>query len=114
MEKIYKILRQHEWNAALAGGAFAGSADDLRDGFIHFSSARQVPGTAEKHFADERDLVLLAVDSATLGAVLRWETSRGGEKFPHLYGRLALKRGLWARPLTRDGQGRFVYPGEMD
>lgn len=87
---IYKIFRAAEWAGAQEAGSFAGSADDRRDGFIHFSTAAQLAGTAAKHFAGESDLVLAEVDADALGAALRWEPSRGGQLFPHLYGELPL------------------------
>lgn len=90
MTAIYKVARRNEWEAARHGGAYAGSPDDLRDGFIHFSTADQIAGTLEKHFADDRDLLLLTVDADGLGEALRWEASRRGELFPHLYRPLLL------------------------
>jgi uncharacterized protein (DUF952 family) len=86
---IYKILSVADWEAAEAVGRFRGSADDRRDGFIHFSDAGQVVGTAVKYFAGQAGLVLLAVDPAGL-AGLRWERSRDDALFPHLYGELEL------------------------
>lgn len=90
MATIYKLLRASEWAAFQASGWFAGSPDDLRDGYIHMSTAEQVPGTRAKYFADQPDAVLLAIDSGALGEALRWEPSRGGALFPHLYRPLAL------------------------
>jgi uncharacterized protein (DUF952 family) len=87
---VYKVLRAPEWAQMQAQGVFKGSPDDQRDGFIHFSTAEQLEGTIERHFAGERDLVVLEVDAAALGDALRWEPSRGGALFPHLYGELAL------------------------
>lgn len=112
MVQVYKILRQDEWMAAQATGVFRGSSDDLRDGFIHFSAGPQLLGTAEKYFAGERNLVLLAVDDAAMGETMRWEVSRGGQKFPHLYGDLPLDRALWARPILREANGGFVFPSD--
>jgi uncharacterized protein (DUF952 family) len=88
--KIYKVLRGAEWSEAQASGSFAGSPDDARDGFIHFSTAEQLEGTLERHFAGEPNLVVLEVDAAALGDALRWEPSRGGALFPHLYGALPM------------------------
>ena len=88
MPTIYKICPAALWREAERAGSFRGSAVDLRDGFIHFSSAAQVAETAAKHFAGQHDLVLLRVDAARLGAALKWEPSRGGALFPHLYGDL--------------------------
>ncbi|MBY0510786.1 MAG: DUF952 domain-containing protein [Rhodospirillaceae bacterium] len=89
MTTIYKILRRDEWLAAQKSGAFEGSAVDHRDGYIHFSTAEQARETAQKHFHGQADLVVLEVDVAPLGAALKWEPSRGGALFPHLYGTLA-------------------------
>ena len=90
MSTIYKICPAPAWREAERRGVFQGSADDRRDGFIHFSTAAQVPGTAAKHFAGQAGLLLIAVDGLALGDALRWEPSRGGELFPHLYGELGL------------------------
>ncbi len=102
---VYKILGAAEWQAALARGAYAGSPDDARDGFIHLSTAEQLAGTAAKYFRDKPDLVLVALDTARFGPTLKWEPSRGGALFPHLYG--ALDPGLAASvvplPLSPDG-----------
>ena len=86
MPTLYKICPAALWREAERAGAFRGSAVDLRDGFIHFSTAAQVAETAAKHFAGQSDLLLIGVDSAPLGAALKWEPSRGGALFPHLYG----------------------------
>ena len=90
MSKIYKILPKAEWDAARAAGAFAGSAVDLADGFIHFSTEAQLPETLRKHYFGQTGLFLIAVDADALGDLLRWEPSRGGDLFPHLYGELDL------------------------
>jgi uncharacterized protein (DUF952 family) len=87
--RIYKILSRAEWNAARASGRFEGSAVDLADGFIHFSTAAQAAETARRHFAGQPDLVVLEVEADDLGDVLRWEPSRGGDLFPHLFGALS-------------------------
>jgi uncharacterized protein (DUF952 family) len=102
---IYKICPAKAWREAEQQGAYRGSADDARDGFIHFSTAAQVPGTAAKHFARQADLVLVAVPAEALGAALRWEPSRGGDLFPHLYGELSpdLATGVTALPLGPNG-----------
>ena len=88
--EIYKITTPLEWLGAEKGGYYPGSADDIRDGFIHFSTRVQLPRTIAKHFVGEEDLVLLALDSEELGDALRWESSRDGELFPHLFGDLPL------------------------
>ncbi len=90
MPTIYRIVSNEAWQAAQAQGSFSGTADDLRDGFIHFSAAHQVEETARKHYVGQKDLLLLHVDSERLGAALKWEPSRGGDLFPHLYGALDL------------------------
>ncbi|HSA50166.1 MAG TPA: DUF952 domain-containing protein [Yinghuangia sp.] len=82
---IYKLLPVKEWEVAESTGVFSGSEVDVRDGFIHFSTADQVTETARRHFAGRTGLTLLAVATAPLGEALRWELSRGGELFPHLY-----------------------------
>jgi uncharacterized protein (DUF952 family) len=88
--KIYKICSASAWREAERQGVYRGSADDLRDGFIHFSTAAQVAETARKHFFGQKALFLVEVEDATLGSALRWERSRNEELFPHLYGELDL------------------------
>ena len=87
---IYKICPASAWREAERQGVYRGSADDARDGFIHFSTALQVAETAKKHFFGQTGLFLIAVDADQLGDALRWERSRNGELFPHLYGELDL------------------------
>ena len=87
---VYKILTAEQWAAMQAAGRFEGSADDRRDGFIHLSAKEQVEGTLARHFAGATGLVVLAVDDAALGDALRWEPSRGGALFPHLYAPLKM------------------------
>jgi uncharacterized protein (DUF952 family) len=87
---IYKICPASAWREAERLGVYRGSADDLRDGFIHFSSASQVAETAKKHFFGQTGLFLIEVDADVLGDALRWEVSRGDQLFPHLYGELDL------------------------
>ena len=82
---VYKILRQDEWRALEAAGRSDGSPDDLRDGYVHLSTAAQVPGALARHFEGEEGLWLLEIEEAVLGADLRWEAARDGEVFPHLY-----------------------------
>lgn len=99
--RIFKILPHAEWTHAQAAGRFEGSAIDRQDGYIHFSTVAQAEETARKHFAGQRDLVVLEVESDDLGAALRWEPSRGGDLFPHLYGplRCAEVRAVHEAPL---------------
>jgi uncharacterized protein (DUF952 family) len=101
-EPVYKICPAAALQEARVSGHLEGSADDARDGFVHLSAGHQVVGTLAKYFAGHRDLVLLAVDPDRLGERLRWEPSRGGELFPHLYGPLEL-----ALPLQEDGSHRL-------
>ena len=110
MPLIYKILPASLWREAEKAGRFRGSEVDLRDGFIHFSTAAQVAETVAKHFAGARDLVLVRVDAARLGAALKWEPSRGGALFPHLYGELDLKAVSKVEPLPLGPDGRHTFP----
>jgi uncharacterized protein (DUF952 family) len=107
---IYKICEQASWRLAERAGAYRGSEADARDGFIHFSTAAQLAGTLAKHFAGCRDLLLIAVDPDALGAALKWEPSRGGELFPHLYSALPLTAVRWTRPLPEEVGGRRALP----
>lgn len=105
MGRIYKILTRAEWNAARDAGRFEGSAVDLADGFIHFSTAAQAAETARRHFAGQVDLVVLEVEAADLDDALVWEPSRGGDLFPHLYGALFADKilAVTEAPLGEDG-----------
>ncbi|WP_441290419.1 DUF952 domain-containing protein [Sorangium sp. KYC3313] len=102
---IYKVCPAADWRDAVAAGAYRGSAVDLRDGFIHFSTGAQLAETLRRHFAGQRDLVLVAVDPDDLGAGLRWEPSRGGDLFPHLYGELPVALARHVSKLDIDGEG---------
>lgn len=113
MERIYKIMTSAEWAAAQATGVYDGSADDRRDGFIHFSTAGQAAATAAKHFGGQADLVLLAVDPARLGAALKWEPSRGGALFPHLYAPLPASAVVEAHELPPGADGRHLFPSSF-
>jgi uncharacterized protein (DUF952 family) len=110
MPAIYKICPASLWREAARAGVFRGAENDQRDGFIHFSTAAQVAETAAKHFAGEPDLVLVRADSARLGDALKWETSRGGALFPHLYGDLALAAVTKVDPLPLGPDGRHRFP----
>ena len=110
MTTIYKICETAQWAEAERNREFRGSAVDFADGYIHFSTATQVAGTAAKHFAGMSGLVLVAVWAEELGGALKWETSRGGELFPHLYGVLPLTAVRWVKPLRLDDDGRHVLP----
>lgn len=107
---IYKICENALWREAEHAGVFRGAAIDARDGFIHFSSATQVRATAAKHFAGAEDLMLIAVDANALGDALKWEVSRGGDLFPHLYGELSLAAVRWVKPLPLGIDQRHVFP----
>jgi uncharacterized protein (DUF952 family) len=107
---IYKICPVQLWRAAERAGVFRGSEVDRRDGFIHFSNAAQVVETAEKHFAGQSGLLLLRIDSAKLGDRLKWEPSRGGALFPHLYGDLDLTAVMLVEPLPLGPNGRHIFP----
>jgi uncharacterized protein (DUF952 family) len=106
---IYKIATGDEWRAAQMSGRFDGAPIDLADGYIHFSTAGQARETAAKHFAGREDLVLVALDAEALGDALKWEPSRGGDLFPHLYRSFLVNEALWARhlPMRPDGSHDF-------
>lgn len=105
---IYKIFRGPEWAHLQAEGETDGAPIDVSDGYVHFSTAAQAAETAAKHFAGVEGLWLLALEADGLGPELKWEPSRGGALFPHLYRRLRLSDVLWSRPLPlENGQHRF-------
>jgi uncharacterized protein (DUF952 family) len=107
---IYKILSAAEWQAAERDGVFKGAGIDIADGFIHFSTAEQAAETAAKHFAGQAGLVLVAVDAEKLGPALKWEVSRGGQLFPHLYASLPTRNVAWVKPLPLDASGKHSFP----
>ncbi|MGO9418045.1 DUF952 domain-containing protein [Roseiarcus sp.] len=109
MTLVFKIVATEEWRAAETDGVFAGTAVDRADGYIHFSTSAQAPETAAKWFAGRDDLTLAAVDADALGAALRWEPSRGGALFPHLYAPLPMSAVVWSRPLPLGPDGRHVF-----
>jgi len=110
--RIYKILPRAEWTAAVAAGRFEGSAVDRQDGYIHFSTAAQAGETTRRYFAGVADLVVLEVEGDDLGPALKWEPSRGGDLFPHLYGALAAGdvKAVYEAPLGADGIPAMVLP----
>lgn len=110
MSLIYKICHAGKWVAAAARGAYAGSAKDREDGFLHFSTREQLAGTLARYYADATDLVLVAVDPEALGEALKWEPSRDGALFPHLYAPLPLSAVRWSAPIARDAGGTFTVP----
>ena len=107
---IYKICPKGLWTQALQAGVFDGAPVDHADGYIHFSTAAQARETAARHFAGQADLLLVAVSAEKLGGALRWEPSRGGALFPHLYGTLTPNAVLWVKPLPLGGDGRHIFP----
>ncbi|MCA0425623.1 MAG: DUF952 domain-containing protein [Proteobacteria bacterium] len=113
MALIYKIVTEAVWQAATAQGTLIGMPVDLQDGYIHFSAADQVRETARKHFSGQSNLVLLAVEAGRLGDRLRWEVSRGGALFPHLYAPLAVADVSTALPLAVDAAGNPIIPQEI-
>lgn len=110
MSVIYKICPAALWRNAERDGVFRGAPVDIADGFIHFSTAAQVAETAAKHFAGQSDLLLISVHADKLGDALRWEPSRGGALFPHLYGPLPLRAVHKIEPLPLGTEGRHVFP----
>jgi len=111
---IYHMCRAEEWQAAQASGLYPGSSQDVADGFIHFSTAEQVVESAAKHRAGQAGLLLLAVDVASLGDALKWEPSRGGQLFPHLYGPLPTGAVRSARELPLGADGLHLFPAFED
>lgn len=112
-EIVYKVLSGLDLAVARRTGRYAGSADDLRDGFIHLSAPDQIEATLAKHYAGQDGLFLLAVDAEKLGSALRWEPSRGGALFPHLYAPLPLNAAFWVAPVALDDAGRHVLPRQF-
>lgn len=108
--RIYHMCREDEWAGARASGLYHGSSQDRADGFIHFSGADQVVESAARHRAGQSGLVLLEVEADRLGPALRWEPSRAGRLFPHLYGPLPVDAVLRAVPLPLGPDGRHVFP----
>ena len=111
MPKIYKICSASAWREAERQGVYRGSADDQRDGFIHFSTAAQIPETARKHFHGQTALFLVEVEEAALGNALRWERSRNEELFPHLYGELDLGAVTAVHQIQARADGSHDIPG---
>jgi uncharacterized protein (DUF952 family) len=107
---VYKIVPRALWSDAVAAGVFTGSPVDLADGFIHFSTAAQVHETARRHFAGVQDLLIVAVPVDALGEAIKWERSRGGDLFPHLYAPLPVQLASWAAPMPLDDGGNPIVP----
>ncbi len=111
MTLAYKIIPENLWREAEAAGVFHGAPVDLADGFIHFSTASQTPETAAKHFADQRGLLLVTIEAGDFGAAMKWEPSRGGALFPHLYGPLPIARAMSVRPIPTGPDGAHDFTG---
>ncbi|MGI9389985.1 MAG: DUF952 domain-containing protein [Boseongicola sp.] len=109
--RVYKIFRQSEWEAFQEAGISKGAPVDLNDGFIHFSTAAQLAETLTLHFSGEDGLLILALEGDKLGNALKWEQSRDGSLFPHLYRELSLADLLWARPCTLGATGHILPEG---
>ena len=107
---IYHMCRAEEWAAAVESGAYRGSSQDLADGFIHFSTGAQIVESARRHRAGQDGLLLVAVEVARLGDRLKWEASRNGDLFPHLYGALDPAESASVRPLPLGADGLHVFP----
>lgn len=107
---VYKICPIALWREAEKDGVFTGAPVDLKDGFIHFSTAGQVRETAARHFEGQTNLVLVALDAEKLGPALKYERSRGGELFPHLYGSFDLGCVRWVKPLPLGPEGAHDFP----
>jgi uncharacterized protein (DUF952 family) len=107
---VYKIVGEEVWRQASERGVFLGSRDDLADGYIHLSAEDQVTATAARHFAGRRDLLLVAIPAVALAPDLKWEPSRQGALFPHLYAALGLDTVLWVKPLPLGPDDRHVFP----
>jgi uncharacterized protein (DUF952 family) len=108
-ELIFKIVARAEWESG--SGDYHGSARDQADGFLHFSTAAQLPETLRRHYVGKDDLILVAVDAAALGTALKWDYSPSrAEDFPHLYAPLSCDAMKWARPIAKDAAGNFVLP----
>jgi uncharacterized protein (DUF952 family) len=114
MTTVYKLVAADLWRAAEDRGVFTGAGIDLNDGFIHLSSAAQARRTAQLYFKGQGNLVLVAVDGASLGDALKYEPSRDGDLFPHLYGPLPLAAVLSVRPLLIGTDGSHIFPKDID
>lgn len=112
-QTIFHICRRGEWDAAVNAGSYGGSSQDAADGFIHFSTADQVAASAAKHRAGQRGLVLVEAAVERLGGALKWEPSRQGKLFPHLYGRMPVAAAVRVFDLPLGLDGRHVFPSDL-
>jgi len=110
---IFHICTRDAWAEAQRSGVYDGSADDARDGFIHFSGPGQVAESAARHRAGQSGLMLIGVEAEALGDALKWEPSRGGELFPHLYGGFSPKLAARVEDLPLGGDGRHLFPADL-
>lgn len=110
MHIIYKICPERLWRDAEKTGVFEGAPIDIQDGYLHFSTGKQVRETAARHFSGQKDLLLIAIEADSLGAALRYEPSRGGDLFPHLYAALNLSAVRWVKPLPLGADGQHIFP----
>ncbi len=110
---IYHVCRLEEWHAAQNTGSYSGSSQDMADGFIHFSTAAQLRASVTRHRTGQDGLLLVAVDAQQLGKALKWEPSRGGDLFPHLYGSLSLAAVEAVYDLPLDDDGFHIYPNGL-
>lgn len=110
---VFKVLPAPLWQEAIRTGTFTGSSDDIRDGFIHLSTAEQISGTLAKYFRQQSDLLIIAFSSKDMGALLKWEPSRGGALFPHVYGDIPVGLALWQRPLPLGADGVPIFEMEQ-
>jgi uncharacterized protein (DUF952 family) len=113
MTTVYKIVAADLWQAAQDSGVFTGAGIDLTDGFIHLSTGVQARRTAELYFAGQDDLVLVVADGTSLGEALKYEPSRDGDLFPHLYGALPLTAVRSVRPLPLGADGKHIFPEDV-
>lgn len=110
---IYKVVGFEEWDKAVSSGYFDGAEIDIKDGFIHFSTAQQTKETVAKHFAERNDLLLVAVATAPMSDHYKMEVSRGGDLFPHLYAKLPVENAEWCKKLPLGEDGIHIYPKEF-
>ncbi|WP_230531331.1 DUF952 domain-containing protein [Microvirga roseola] len=110
MRIIYKICPKSLWEEAEKAGIFVGAPIDIQDGYLHFSTEKQLRETVAKHFTGQSDLLLIGIDADSLGDALRFEPSRGGDLFPHLYAHLPLSAVLWVKPLPLGADGQHIFP----
>jgi uncharacterized protein (DUF952 family) len=113
MATVYKIVAADLWQAAQDSGVFTGAGIDRADGFIHLSTGAQARRTAQLYFAGQDNLVLVAADGASLGDALKYEPSRDGDLFPHLYGSLPLTAVLSVQPLPLGADGKYIFPADV-